>query len=449
MSIRFVATIGCWAILGASAVLAEAPYQVTSYRQLGMNIPWAQPNVSMVRDADGNTLVAGTTWDSLNGPQQGLGDVFLRKYDAAGAILWTRQLGTTNYDENFSMAVDASGNAFITGRTRGALDGTNQGDYDTYLSKFDTSGTPLWTRQLGSNSYDYSYAVALDPTGNPLITGATGGPLCGPHRGGSWDVFLIKYDTSGTVLWKNQLGTGGMDGGNSLAVDTSGNVFISGYTGGPLAPPQHGYVDAFLAKYSATGALLSTKQFGTNTYNEAFAVAVDGTGNTFIAGRSLDTWVAEHSGKSNAFLSKIDASGALAWTKELGATASCDEGLCLAVDALGNVFMSGYTDGSLGGPNLGNADVFLTKFDTTGTPLWSEQLGTRGNDICSSLAVDSAGNLFLGGTNTTTFMHKDAFLYILSPVPEPGSIALLLAGVICLLAYAWHRRKAIYVERQP
>ncbi len=444
MSIRlvFISICGVVILWAPVMLLAETPYKVTLYQQLG-----SQPNVSMAINTAGNLFVTGATWDSLDGSQQGLGDAFLRKYNAAGTLLWTKQLGTSDYDESLSVSVDASGNAFITGHTRGSLGGTNQGDYDVFLSKYNTSGSLLWTQQLGSSSYDYSYSVAVDSSGNALITGETGGSLGGTHQGGYWDAFLLKYDSSGALLWKNQLGTTGSDGSQAVTVDAAGSAFITGFAGGPLSTPQYGGFDAFLAKYSDNGTLLWATLLGTDAADDGFSTATDTRGNIFIAGRSVESRVAPHTGSSDAFLSKCDANGKLLWTRSLGEAANCDEGLRVAVDASGNVYMSGYTDGSLGGPNLGGGDVFLNKYDTEGTLLWSEQLGTDVNDVCTSLLIDTSGNVFLGGTasgwSSESSYKRGSFIYKLSPIPEPTGIALFFIAITCLLSYAWQRRSRL------
>jgi len=142
--------------------------------------------------------------------------------------------------------VDADGNAYITGYTSGDLGGTNAGSFDAFLSKYDGSGTPAWTRQLGTGVSDYGNGVAVDADGNAYITGYTGGDLGGPKAGFD-DAFLSKYDGSGTLAWTRQLGTVPWDG--AFGADADGNVYITGSTYGGLGGPNAGEADAFLAKY--------------------------------------------------------------------------------------------------------------------------------------------------------------------------------------------------------
>ena len=109
-------------------------------------------------------------------------------------IAWTQQLGTGSHDEGYSVSVDGSGNAYVTGYTRGGLDGnTNQGNYDLFLTKYNTNGAKQWTEQLGTSSVDFAYGVSVDGSGNAYVTGYTDGGLDGNTNQGDSDMFLIKF----------------------------------------------------------------------------------------------------------------------------------------------------------------------------------------------------------------------------------------------------------------
>jgi hypothetical protein len=119
-------------------------------------------------------------------------DIFLVNYDASGALLWTRQFGSAGADYACGIAVDGAGNPYITGFTDGSLGGPSAGYLDVYLAKCDPSGNELWFRQIGTALYDRAYGVALDAVGNAYITGSTAGTLGGTSVGGI-DLFLAKY----------------------------------------------------------------------------------------------------------------------------------------------------------------------------------------------------------------------------------------------------------------
>ncbi|MFH1549647.1 MAG: SBBP repeat-containing protein [Planctomycetota bacterium] len=346
------------ALLTGAAYAAETPYGLAWTRQLGTSSDDYSHSVAI--DGSGNAYISGWTEGSLGGPNAGLFDAFLAKYDTSGSLLWTRQLGTSSSDFSESVAIDGSGNAYISGVTEGNLGGTNAGNWDAFLAKYDTDGVEQWKRQLGTISTDHSYSVAIDGSGNAYISGYTYGNLGGPNAGGD-DAFLAKYDSAGSLLWTRQLGTSAYDYSRSVAIDGSGNAYISGYTYGDLGGPNAGFDDAFLAKYDSAGSLLWTRQLGTSAYDYSLSVAIDGLGNAYISGYTKGDLGGPNEGWEDAFLAKYDSAGSLLWTRQLG-TSSTDKNCSVAIDGSGKAYISGYTYGDLGGPNAGNADAFLAKF---------------------------------------------------------------------------------------
>ena len=131
--------------------------------------------------------------------------------ETAYPIAWTQQLGTSGHDYSYSVAIDSSGNAFISGYTTGSLDGTNAGGNDAFLSKYDSGGNLQWTQQLGTSASDYSYSVAIDSSGNAFISGFTTGSLDGTNAG-AYDAFLVKFEAPPVPLpaTLNMLLMGGM-----------------------------------------------------------------------------------------------------------------------------------------------------------------------------------------------------------------------------------------------
>ena len=164
----------------------------------------------------------------------------------AQTVLWTRQLGP---GQSRGVSADGLGNVYISGSTEGNLGGPNAGDHDAFISKYDSSGTLEWTRQLGTSGNDRGYEVSADGLGNVYISGYTDGALGGPHAG-ELDAFISKYDSSGTLEWTQQFGTSGTDYGWPISADGLGNVYISGTTTGSLGGPNAGLSDAFVTKIS-------------------------------------------------------------------------------------------------------------------------------------------------------------------------------------------------------
>ncbi len=180
--------------------------------------------------------------------------MFLTKYDTVGNKLWTKQQGTTGSECGNGVSVDICGNAYVTGRTKGGLDGNaSAGGDDMFLTKYNTVGTKLWTRQLGTASTDGGYGVSVDGVGNAYVTGYTLGDIDGNTNAGSMDMFLTKYDTAGAKLWTQQLGSVNFDEGRSVSVDGNGNAYVTGVTYGGLdgnTSEGHYAFDMFLVKIS-------------------------------------------------------------------------------------------------------------------------------------------------------------------------------------------------------
>lgn len=158
---------------------------------------------------------------------------------------WVRQLGTSDYDESHSVATDGDGNVYITGWTEGSPAGPNQGINDAWLAKYSTAGDLLWTRQLGTDSFDYSHGVATDRAGNVYITGGTEGSLGGTNQRGP-DAYVAKYSTAGALRWVRQIGTSSADVSEGVATDGDGSIYISGTTAGSLGGANQGLNNAWL-----------------------------------------------------------------------------------------------------------------------------------------------------------------------------------------------------------
>ena len=342
-----------------------------------------------------------------------------------GSWRGTQQFGTPFNDIGQGIARDSSANIYITGSTGGSLDGnTSLGQLDIFLTKFDSTGNKLFTRQIGTPFDDVGYAVAVDGSGNVYVTGSTGGSLPGKISAGQLDVFLAKFDPSGNLLFIQQFGTPFNDIGYGIALDGSGNVFITGSTGGSLGSTSAGQLDVFLAKIDPSGNLLFIQQFGTPFSDIGYGIALDGSGNVFITGSTGGSLGSTSAGQLDVFLARFDSSGNLA-IQQFG-TPFNDIGYGLAVDSSGNVFVTGSTGGSLGSTSAGQLDVFLAKFDPSGVLVFMQQFGTPYSDIGYAVAVDSAGNVNITGStggslgSNISAGQLDVFLAKFDPSGHPS-----------------------------
>ncbi len=379
--------------IATSLAIPAAAQDLLWTRQLG-TAEWDRSQAVAV-DSAGNVYISGHTAGSLGGPHQGGWDAFLAKYDSAGNLLWMRQLGTSEGDDSAGLAVDNNGDVYISGYTEGSLGGDNQGVRDAYLAKYDGDGNLLWARQLGTAAIDYGVGAAVDSDGGVYIGGMTLGSLGGPQQG-EFDAFVARYDSAGNLLWTRQFGTPGLDSCGAITTDSAGNVYINGATWGDLGGPNQGGQDAYVAKFDSAGNLLWTRQLGTAAFDSGSAVATDGSGSVYISGGTDGNLGGDNQGERDAYLAKYDSAGTLLWTRQLG-TSARDRSLMAAVDDAGGVYITGDTTGSLGGPNQGDKDFFLSKYDSTGNLLWMLQHGTTAEDAAYSVVADRSGSVYISG----------------------------------------------------
>ena len=345
-------------------------------------------------DGSGNVYVAGTTYGALAGSHAGASDAFVRKFDAKGAIVWTQQFGTSTDEQGNGIAVDGSGNVYVTGRTFG---GSSNGGF---VRKLDASGTTLWARPFG-DAAETPAAVAVDGSGNSYVAGTTY-----PNGQASGEAFVRKFDASGTVSWTQQFGGPSEDEAMAVAVDGSGNSYVAGYTYGLTSDA--GHRDGFVRKFNSSGVALWTRQFGTAESDEVGAARVDGSGNLYLAGTSNGGLGGSVTGTADAFVRKFDPSGATLWTKQVG-TSGYDYCSGLGVDGSNNVYVVGSTDNASSASSAGGDDTYVRKLDSSGATLWTKQIGTANHDEAQDAAADASGNLYIVGFDGN-FLQGDAFV---------------------------------------
>ncbi len=301
---------------------------------------------------------------------------------------WLRQQGTGADDFSYGASADGLGNIYTSGATNGNLGGIHFGAVDAFVSKHDANGTLLWTRQLGTSGNDRSFGVSADGSEHAYVAGATTGLLGDAHAGGN-DAFLSKYDDSGAHQWTEQFGTGSNDAATSVSSDGA-DIFVAGITEGILGDASAGGADAFLTKYDAGGETLWTTQFGTTNRDLATSVSADGLGNVYVSGLTEGVLGLANAGGEDAFLSKYDSSGSLQWTRQFGTSAD-DVSRGVAADQLGNVFVVGVTANP-------NSDAWVQKYDSIGNLQWSREVPWSGSSEGRGVSTDGFGNVFITGS---------------------------------------------------
>lgn len=327
-----------------------------------------------------------------------------------------KQFGTPGTERAYTSALDHHGNLYVTGFTTGDLDGegpeVSSGSFDIFVMKIRPDGTTAWTRQLGSAQDDRSHYVAVDRWGYVYVTGHSSGDLDGDgaqtHKGID-DAFLLKLDEYGRVQWIRQFGSPEEDMGFGVAVNDSGNVYVTGYTflgdmdgDGPAV--NQGNEDVFLAAFDFAGNQKWIQQIGSPDSDVAYGVAVDARGGIYVAGLSFGDFdgpgTQVHLGDSDIVALKFNRQGDVRWIRQMG-TPGSDFGYALKVNRR-HAYISGFVSGDLdgSGPDVhaGQTDLAVLKVRYNADLVWTRQIGTAENDIAHGIAVDKYGDVYATGT---------------------------------------------------
>ena len=388
-----IGALAAGALAGAIAAPAAAQVSPTWLTQFGGSA--SDEADALAPDGSGGVFAAGATTGSLGGPWAGARDAWVARYDEAGNRVWITQFGTSADDPVTALAPDSSGGAFVGGWTAGSLGGPSAGTNDEWLTNYDGAGNQRWIIQFGTSSFEEANALAPDGSGGVFAGGRTGGSLGSPLAGGH-DAWLARYDGAGNQVWMRQFGTSGFESTQALAPEGSGDVFAAGRALGSLGGPWAGLNDVWLARYDGAGNQVWMRQFGTSDHDTATAVASDGSGGVLIAGWTEGSLGGPFAGGHDAWLARYDGAGTRVWMRQFG-TGDTDQALALASDDSGGAFIAGRTEGSLGGPSAGGPDAWVARYDEAGNRVWITQFGTSADDFAYALAPDGSGGAFATG----------------------------------------------------
>ena len=422
---------------------------------------YAYPDVT-VGGALARTFTAGGTNDTV-----------ICKYGSGGNTVWAARIFGAGNDYGQYLRTDPAGNSYAVGVYGiGAVtftDGTGVSNanaktltsttVDAYVAKYDTTGVPTWVARITSTaSNDSANGVAVDTSGNVFVSGSYGADVTFSNANGSagntltWtstgvatttDAFITKYDSNGSNLWAAKISSTSNDSGAAVATDTSGNVFVAGtYTavvsfynaGGAFANvlTYAGTVNnIFIAKYTTDGIVSWVAQLtGSGSFNQGYGIATDPFGNVFVGGsfNSSPLTIYNSSGVSNSsltpvggidgFIVKYTPSGGVAWTARIGSTGT-DQVFSIATDAAGNVYLSGGFNAALTFYNasgvsnaslafLAGQDNFLVKYSPTGSVLWATRMAGPNSDYDQTLMTDQYGNVIVGGAFASNIVLYNA-----------------------------------------
>ena len=370
-------------------------------------------------DGSGNVFVAGlsnATWGSPVGAYNGGYDAFVAKLDESGNLIWNTFLGGSGNEGASAVALDGSGNIYVAGfgyETWGSPIRGFSGVKNAFAAKLDSNGNLIWNTFLGGGGDHSGNAVAVDAVGNVYLTGFSSTTWESPVRAfsGGYDAFAAKLDSSGALTWNTFLGSAGTDHGNGVAVDATGNVFVAGFSNVTWGSPVLAYSGgdaAFAAKLNSSGELVWNTFLGGGN-DSGTGVAVDASDNVYVVGSSAATWgspVRAFSGNQDAYAAKLDSSGALTWNTFLGSSSEADVGAAVALDGSGNVYIAGFSAATWGSPDRafsGGYDAFAVQLNSSGTLNWNAFLGSGASDFGDALAVDSIGNVYVAGDSSATW----------------------------------------------
>jgi uncharacterized delta-60 repeat protein len=334
---------------------------------------------SIAVDGSGNVYVTGPSSSSVTASSE---DYATIKYNPSGVQQWVaRYNGPGNsYDRAYSIAVDGSGNVFVTGSSSGS--GTSD-DYATI--KYNSSGESAWLARFNGlgNSGDYAYSIALDGSGNVYVTGYSSG------SGTSDDYATIKYNSSGVQQWLARYNgpENFYDRANSIAVDDSGNVYVTGFSSGSSTGSDYATI-----KYNSSGVQQWVARYNGpgNSSDYANSIALDGSGNVYVAGSSSGSGT----GSDYATL-KYTPSGVQQWVARYNGSGNSNDGAnSIALDSSGNVYVAGSSSG-----NGTGSDYATIKYNSSGDSVWVARYNGPGNssDYASSIALDGSGNVYVAG----------------------------------------------------
>jgi hypothetical protein len=348
--------------------------------------------------------------------------------------LYSTTFGGSGFDMAMATAVDGQGNAYVTGvtesadfpTTAGAPQTAYGGNRDAFVAKFDSSGNLVFSTYLGGAGVDESRGVAVDGSGNIYVAGFTessdfpgiNGSQLSSNAG---DAFLVKLNPSGSLTFSTLVGGSGDDNALALALDPTGAAYLTGETDSADFPTTVGSFDitgggngdAYVAKFAASGALVYSSFLGGPNFEDGLAIAVDGSGAAFVAGKAEAGFPTTpgafdqvQNGDADMFVTKVNPDGAsLAYSTYLGGN-SWDEGLGIAVDKDGSAYVSGNvqssnfptTAGSYQ-PQIGGAvNAVITKLSPDGSALvYSTFLGGDSWTEADGLAVDGSGHAYIAG----------------------------------------------------
>lgn len=388
----------------------------TGIKQLGVVGGTSLGTGTGINKITGDIFTTGYTTAGLDGnTNNGAFDYVVTKYNSSGVKQWTKQGGPASAAASMGSTVDKDGNVILVGLTYGDFDGqTGSGGQDMFIVKYNAAGVKQWTRIRGhSSGSTVASAVATDSNGDIVVAGKTSANLDGNTGSGSDDVFIMKFSAAGT--WSSTLQVNSSAGGaeaQSAVFDSDNNYYVSGLTGAGATydgVATSGNGDLFVTKFDSTGTKVWTvlrPPQGAGFVTSTAKLTVDVQKNPIVAGM-----IFHGGGDKNSFVYKLDkANGNDIWSHQLSTVSVKTSILTVTSDSSNNIILFGGAEGGVDGNSpIGPQDFLLIKYNSAGTRQWTKQYGgTGGSAGPGGIVTDTAGNIYSGSGFMTKFQTHDS-----------------------------------------
>jgi Secretion system C-terminal sorting domain len=367
----------------------------------------------ILQTSDGGYVIADTT-NSNDGDVSGYhggGDIWVAKTDSLGNIIWTKTLGGTDSEFVNSIKQTTDGGYVIAGQTsstNGDISGFNGGFEDVWIVKLDSLGNLLWQKALGGTSSEESGDIVQTTDGGYIVACSTysnNGNVSGNH--GSYDFWVVKLNSLGTVLWQKALGGTSAEYARSIQQTTDGGYIIAGYTSSNdgNVSGYHGNVDFWIVKLNNLGVISWQKTFGGTSQDLAQSVQQTADGGFIVAGQTLSNNgdVTNNQGTSDCWIIKLTNLGTISWQKTFGGNNN-DSANRIENTIDGGYIFIGRTESNNGDVvgNHGTSDAWVVKLNQTGQISWQKTLGGTFQEYGRSIQQTSDGGYIIATQTYST-----------------------------------------------
>ena len=348
------------------------------------------------------------------------------------AFQWAKDIKSVGFDEGLDLVTDPDGYVYVGGQIEFDADFGNNvilhsaGKHDIFIAKYDPIGNLVWAKRAGGKGGDKAHSIALDGSGHIFAVGEFedtsywDGIMKATPGMGINNMFVAKYDTSGSVMWVRNISAGSgplHTRGYGVTCDAQGNVYACGgtngdaYYNGTFLFTTAGDYDGTVVKFDPNGNFCWARRMGGVGSDKAYGIASDNNGSIYVTGYFVGTADFASSrtlvgnGHTDIFLAKFDTAGTLQWVKQAGDT-GFDRGWDVTINVNGQIVITGEFQTGYFGSNLvhshGNEDMFLAAYDNNGNNLWALSGGGVEDDIGRGVSHDNSGNIYVVGDYAST-----------------------------------------------